>query len=668
MQRFLSFTRGFIDPGLSVSKIPAILSGVLLALASSSAYATIYTLDIVGYGHAPTDGVSDARPAIQATIDAVKALLTNPNDRGIVTFPAGTFSVKVNEELSWRWVDGTHNQPVACLFMYKNITLKGAGQTSSIVKLFKYDPRFQVPRYLSMILFPDVAMRDAGQAYWYYSGDSTNFSMVDLALDGFSDYNRVDIVAIGDPINDNFLVSADASRQGLVVSTGTGISLQNCRFQNFSTATTVTFGGGYPIVASVDHCTFTQMGGGHTFVDPNSLIQELHDYDVSSLYVQTEVATASLQYPIADSFSITNSIFERRPDGQPYGVRTAMELHGPNINVASNTINGYATGVNVVGHVQSHYESTPVARQVYSGNTFNDVASGFSIWSVYGLVGTRIENNVININTDSWIAATPRTLSPPVWLAPVGISFVAQQNFAAVDGMQITGNTITFSPQSLTTRGNFPSHQFGELGVGMVIGAPDNHLAGADVWWYAPVRDLVIRDNNIYRPLSNGIFLNGNVQRPTISNNRIEDPGSSPYNPYTTTTDETGAQMLTKYTAALRVGGSENTPCPGLCLSPPPRAALTISVPGIGNPFPNTFVRTVGRVTMGFGIHTDRATTLSGDPYWVGGTNDFLTSQMQWSLGHYFQAPNGAIGGDINCDWDGTRYLAPCFGWTLRAQ
>src|SRR5215467_12410330 len=149
---------------------------------------------------------------------------------GVVLFPPGTYRVTVNEDPPWRWQDSTHDQPVACLFMYKNITLQGAGQTLSVIKVADY-PQLRVPKYLAIILFPDIAMRDAGQPYWYYSGDSTNFNMLDLALDGNSASNRIDLVSTGG----DYKVNDDISRSGLIVSWGTGIFVRRSRFQNFAT-------------------------------------------------------------------------------------------------------------------------------------------------------------------------------------------------------------------------------------------------------------------------------------------------------------------------------------------------------------------------------------------------------------------------------------------------
>src|SRR5262249_47019552 len=141
----------------------------------------------------------------------------------------------------------------------------------------------------------------------------------------------------------------------------------------------------------------------------------------------------------------------------------------------------------------------------------------------------------------------------------------------------------------------------GEWGIGITIGTIDEEsddLAPAPDTWarYLHVTNLLIQGNNIVTPLSNGIFLNSDVQVATIIGNNIRDPGSSPFNPYGTVPcypDPARLQyMHPKYTAALRVGGGENVTCIGpLCPNPPPPAvpaASNVQVPGIGHT-PNMF-------------------------------------------------------------------------------
>ena len=637
MQRFVSQTRSFTGSGLWVSKTSDFLSavGVMLALASTPSNADVYTRSVMDPAFGATgNGSTDDRLAIQNTIDTVHTyIVAHPGSTGVVYFPPGTYRVTVNEDPPWRWQDSTHDQPVACLFMYKNITLQGAGQTLSVIKVADY-PQLRVPKYLAIILFPDIAMRDAGQPYWYYSGDSTNFNMLDLALDGNSASNRIDLVSTGG----DYKVNDDISRSGLIVSWGTGIFVRRSRFQNFATGATATFGGDSPLNATMSDTTFTGMGGGNTFVNGGYL---LADYDVSSLYVTTRVST--------DTFVITNSTFEKRTDNVFYGVRTAMELHGPNITVRNNTVQGYSNAVNVVGH--------PVVSdsQVYDGNTFNNVGVGFSVWSfvTMGLTNTQISNNNININVDLWTSA--ETLTPPTYSGREGIAFAYVPNLTTgpIANLTIINNRITFSSQSPTLVGDpgIWGRVRGERGAGIAIGDTDDEVY-PNKWANIRVTNLVIQNNTILNALSNGILLNSDVRGARISGNSIVDPGSCPFNAYGTTVDEQGGQMPAMFTAALRVRGVD-LPC-----STCPPAAQNVSVPGFGNPS-NNFQRTAGRTTMGFGIYTDRT-----PGYWVTGANDFLTTQVT-GIPYYQDPPRMGV---INCDYDtvAQQYIPPCYGWTLR--
>lgn len=199
---------------------------------------------------------------------------------------------------------------------------------------------------------------------------------------------------------------------------GERVVIRNCTFVNLENANTVSFNGTAIADISIENSRFLAVGGA------------LIDHDHSTIYIYGR------------RVRIAGNEFKSRNGAGTIGARTAIETHGDDLEVRSNSVSGYMQGANIVGR------SSDPSRQLYAGNTFSAVAVGLKLWSLNDagpndsrptFTNLRLVSNDIQVNADTWWASKGMVTD-----APAGISFEAGVSDGRVAHLEIVGNRIQF--------------------------------------------------------------------------------------------------------------------------------------------------------------------------------------------------------------------------------
>ena len=305
------------------------------------------TLDIVTYGGAIPNDLSDDRTAIQKTIDAVHA-----GGGGTVTIPAGTFLLSTVPDAS--------PIQVIALNIYSNIILKGTG-VGSILKLKDNNGNYDA----ILGTTPSWNIVD-------------NFRMHDLTIDANGANNLVTA-----QLASMEAMSQNGHRSCLRIYKGKNIQVENCTFTNIKGVWGLVFNG-YLEHVKVHNNIFKNIGDAKV------------DWDHSTIYTN------------GDDFTITNNRITSLHGAGTLGARTAIEIHGSNQVISDNIIDGMTYGVNVTGESRWYHSMNQVYYQntfknVMCGFAFWSEVNGIENRSVdYGLENVLVEDNLIEVDPDGW--------------------------------------------------------------------------------------------------------------------------------------------------------------------------------------------------------------------------------------------------------------------------
>jgi len=306
------------------------------------------TLDIVTYGGATPNDLSDDRAAIQKTIDAVHAA-----GGGTVTIPAGTFLLSTVPDAS--------PIQVIALKIYSNITLKGTG-VGSILKLKDHNGNW------------DTLI--GAKPSWDVVD---NFGMFDLTIDANGANNPVTT-----ELSSMEVMAQNGHRSSLRIYKGKNIRVENCTFTNIKGVWGLVFNGLVEHV-KVHNNIFKNIGDATV------------DWDHSTIYTN------------GDDFTITHNRITSLHGAGTLGARAAIEIHGSNQVISGNIIDGMTYGVNVTGHSsyyhsinQIYYQNT--FKNVMFGFAFWSSVDGSEDRPVpkNGMENVLIEDNLIEVDPDGW--------------------------------------------------------------------------------------------------------------------------------------------------------------------------------------------------------------------------------------------------------------------------
>jgi hypothetical protein len=305
--------------------------------------------------------------------------------------------------------------------------------------------------------------------------DLTGFSLADLTIDQNTAANPIDSPH----------ALTDNPRAILIAFAGSHISVERCEFTGVAGTNTLVFNGPHVTDVRVRNNAFTSVG--------NTVAQH---FDHSTVYAH------------GDRVQISDNVFRGRGhNGGTPGATTAIETHGSTQIVSGNVIDGYFTGMNITGIAEAS------DHVIVSGNVVTHAAIGIQLWSrLYGSNRTEaalrdvlISGNTITIDRDPWAAVTGTHV--PV---AAGIAIDPHSN-AAVDQLQIDGNTIRFQPSSEAAASDDQSE-------GVALWLADSAIIG---------RSLLISNNQISGSYGPAIRLSMSTEGAEISGNVLRNPAQS---------------------------------------------------------------------------------------------------------------------------------------------
>lgn len=240
------------------------------------------SISVASYG-ASGDGVSDARPGIQAALDAAAG------SGGAVHFPPGTYLLLSATQPGDR-----------VLRTYPSQRLLGAGNLQATLRIGPaFDP------YVTVL---GLASDQIAAGTW---------SLSDLAIDQNSaEQNLLDTVY---PLRHPLMALRLGSYQA-----GSSVTVTRCRLWNSSSLNGLYV---YAQTVTVAGCIFSKIGG--PFGSP------VHDH--STVYTATVVAGGEQR--------ITGNTFEGVPGSG--GARSAIDTHGGRQLIQGNIVTGYLRGFNL---------------------------------------------------------------------------------------------------------------------------------------------------------------------------------------------------------------------------------------------------------------------------------------------------------------------------------
>ncbi|MEM8964102.1 MAG: right-handed parallel beta-helix repeat-containing protein [Acidobacteriota bacterium] len=443
--------------------LPWIMSMILMAVAGVAQAGGGFH-DVIQFGAVANDGLDD-RVAIQAAVDAACVDVAAGTPDVTVVFPAGVYDVEKGPEpapsLPWVIVE------LPC----GGFTLAGA-------------PNGDTPGGLSTIRVADNQGEYEsvfGSPTFAQSVDGLRF--VDLTLDGNGANNRI---TTGDAAFDDVLRNR---RYGIRVYAGSDIHVERSRFTDWHTVNVIVLNGVDVANVTVTDSRFDTIGDASP-IGP--------DWDHSSIYTDSDGAI------------LTDNVFTSVGVGA-FGVRTAIETHGPNQIVRGNRIEAFTTGMNATG-----VSVLGSDLQIVEDNDFLDVADGIRIWAfeVPGnppgepvLRDLAIRRNTITLNVDGW-----RITQDPFEQSPRGIELIGDSD-GVIENLVIDDNTIGFINFGAQPR----DYDRWSAGIRLV----------PDIVTDLPIRGLTIQGNTITNALATAIVIGSPLPNGALlQNNRILDAGA----------------------------------------------------------------------------------------------------------------------------------------------
>ena len=412
------------------------------------------TLDVVSFGGAIGNGITDDRNAIQNTIDAVHLA-----GGGTVTFPAGTFLVSKFVDIAYA---GDHYQ-VICLQIYSNITLKGAGQNISTIKLMDNAGDF------------DAII--SGKPSWILVD---NFQLLDIKIDGNGSNNPV--VPLPSSSDATSFMVTNGARSPLRLFTANNIKVENCYFTDTKSVWNIVFSLADSVI--INNNIFDNIGDA------------TQDWDHSTIYTS------------GDNYTLTNNQISSRNGAGTLGARTGIEIHGSNQYIANNIINGMTHGMNVTGFIPVAYESK---NQTYFNNKITEALYGFTIWSgfeddsniVVGLEDVLFEKNEIELNPSAWI-------NYQYYNNGAGFIFEQQESNRSYKNIFINNNEVSFIGSSIIPS----SHR----NSGFYLGTNNNEGV--------KVNGLYFLNNTVENSFGAGVYVDDELLQAVFSKNTLLNCGS----------------------------------------------------------------------------------------------------------------------------------------------
>lgn len=411
------------------------------------------------------DGVADDRAAIQRAIDAAR------DSGGEVLIPAGNYRVTLAPRIAGE-------SALRRVFtVYPNVRIRGADRDGSVIKLA--DAQGGYGAIFSASTFGE---------------DVSGFALRNVTIDHNTQGNPVN--SLDDVVIDSNDFANAKVRAAVWLATGKNIAIEGNRFTDIKATWTVFLGGGAERIeaATVADNVFDNVGGGTI------------DFDASQVYTETNGLPSR----------ITNNTFVSRNGGKAgsVGLRTAIEVHGDNITVEGNTVQGFLLGLNVGS-------SWPATNNTVRNNRFENVNSGVILWADADALNpppnvairdVLIEKNTFTLDVGGWQSA------PFGKDAMFSAVRVEQQgtNDRKLQNVQIIDNSIRFL--NIDDAG----HESG-----------DRYSAGVHYnrAWFSNDNNLTtgltIRGNTITDAPGMGIYVNAAIKDGEIAGNIIVNPGTS---------------------------------------------------------------------------------------------------------------------------------------------
>lgn len=190
------------------------------------------------------------------------------------------------------------------------------------------------------------------------------------------------------------------------------------------------------------------------------------------------------------------------------GAVTAIELHGGNQTITGNVIDGFEIGMNITGVASTDSETVTV-----TGNSLDNIGiGGIDLWSYsfgshttgYGLANVAVTGNAIRVKQTAWTSYTGGVA--------FGIGVNSDSNLP-LKTINIADNNIEFD---LESNPSGPYNYTNETGIGYWDSTGTN-----------TVSTVKIQGNTIKNSPGPGIVWSVNGDDVSITNNVIENPGSS---------------------------------------------------------------------------------------------------------------------------------------------
>ena len=282
---------------------------------------------------------------------------------------------------------------------------------------------------------------------------------------------------------DNQTISLTGWRCVLDFRNGDYVSVHDCEIKNSSSMNVFYIGA--------DKVTLSDNWFHHMGDNPS-----LVNHDAAAVYVHGE------------KLDITNNVFEGKSATAPlYGAGTAIEIHGRHYTITGNIIDNFSYGICVTGVYD--YDSTNV---VVSNNIINNCTMGINVVCVtydthtsgYGFDGLTITNNEINMTTSPTFGHE----------YPAGGIYIHYGNTLDIKNMNLSGNIINYTLESVTTEQNVCS---------IAIGYNCQTAHAVDLV------NAVVENNIIVNAPMAGIAFSGNLENVVIRGNQLINCGCTLY-------------------------------------------------------------------------------------------------------------------------------------------
>lgn len=434
-------------------KTPSSLLVALLAAAQAPWAAAAQSVDVTAFGAVPDDGLDD-RAALVAALDAACA-----GGGGEVVFPPGTYDLAVPTNVP-------SGQPVVILPVgCGDLVLRGEPDGSSRLRVMDG----QLP-WESLLGSPG------------FGDDVSGLTLRHLHFDGNGTNNPVD----GDDSVDDLFTER---RHALRVYAGRRIVVEDCWFSDWRNVNVITLNGVDVGEVRVARCSFDRIGGAPVGAA---------DWDHSTIYTD------------CDGALIEDCVFASLDGPGTFGVRAAIELHGPRQIARRNVIDGFTAGLNVTGISVLGSDLLLV-----EDNRVLNCSDGIRVWTRDlvndpdgpSLERTLLRRNTITVDVDGWRVATD-----PFGQASTGISLEGGSD-GALERVVVANNSIAFQPQTTERAWDRDSH-----------GIAFSSFAAPDL----AIDTLVLRDNTLERVPATALFLDATLTNVVVRGNTVIDAGSGP--------------------------------------------------------------------------------------------------------------------------------------------